>query len=358
MQTMDIHSVNATDGHKSFNDKIQQFWQKYDIQVHGRDVPLPVLDMDGFEWPLSIRQALDADGFQEPTPIQCQGWPIVLSGRDMVGVAQTGSGKTLCYVLPAFAKLVKEGTKRGPKCLILAPTRELAQQIQSVVRRYEFANNVCLFGGASRLPQMQILRERNPQIIIATPGRMIDFIESNCVDLKTVDYLVLDEADRMLDMGFEPQIRKIIDSIPEDRQTVMWSATWPKDVRQLAAHYMKDYIQINVGGVELTANKNIEQNVEVCDDFDKKRKLFDLLNQIRADLKENKTLVFAKTKHSVDYLTNEMRSNGWPAISIHGDKSQFIRDKVLNDFRAGRFPILVATDVAARGLGMTQMFSN
>ena len=338
-------------------DSIKDFWVKYDIQVHGKDAPLPLLHMNSYDWPQSIQQALEADGFSEPTPIQCQGWPIVLSGRDMVGVAQTGSGKTLCYVLPAFVKLVREGAKRGPKCLILAPTRELAQQIQSVVRRYEFANNVCLFGGASRLPQMQILREKNPQIIIATPGRMIDFVESGVVDLQTVDYLVLDEADRMLDMGFEPQLKKIISELPRERQTLMWSATWPKEVRQLAAQYMKDYIQINVGGVELTANKNIQQMVEVCDQFDKKKKLFDLLNKIRADLKENKTLVFAKTKQSVDYLTNEMRSNGWPAISIHGDKSQFIRDRVLNDFRNGRYPILVATDVAARGLGLSSTTS-
>ncbi|CAG2118859.1 unnamed protein product, partial [Medioppia subpectinata] len=246
--------TTRTKGHNTADSEaVKQFWKRHDIGVHGRDAPLPILDMNGYDWPPEIRQALEADGFAEPTPIQCQGWPVVLSGRDMVGVAQTGSGKTLCYVLPAFVKLATDGTQRGPKCLVLAPTRELAQQIQSVVRRYKFANSVCLYGGASRIPQMQALRTYNPQIVIATPGRLNDFVESSAIDLKTVDYLVLDEADRMLDMGFEPQIRSIIDEIPAERQTVMWSATWPQEVKSLAAHYMKDYIQINVGGSDLTA---------------------------------------------------------------------------------------------------------
>ncbi|CAG2180706.1 unnamed protein product, partial [Oppiella nova] len=270
--------------------------------------------------------------------------------RDMVGVAQTGSGKTLCYVLPAFVRIAREGVQRGPKCVVLAPTRELAQQIQSVVRRYQFVSSVCLYGGASRMPQMQALRNNNPQIIIATPGRMNDFVESSVVDLRTVDYLVLDEADRMLDMGFEPQIRRIIDQMPKERQTVMWSATWPKEVKALAAHYMRDYIQINVGGNELVANKNIEQIVEICEDFDKKAKLIEVLHRIKGESKDSKTLIFARTKQSVDYLTNGLQSKGFRAVSIHGDKSQAVRDRVLSDFRSNRIPILVATDVAARGL--------
>lgn len=352
LQAMEVdHNANVNLTKDETMDQIKAFWLKNDIQVHGRDPPLPILDMNNYDWPEPIRQALQTDNFSEPTAIQSQGWPIVLSGRDMVGVAQTGSGKTLCYVLPAFVKIMKEGIKRGPKCLILAPTRELAQQIQSVIRRYNFATNVCLYGGASRLPQMQILRENNPQIIIATPGRMNDMIESGAVDVSTVDYLVLDEADRMLDMGFEPQIKRIIDQIPSERQTVMWSATWPKDVKMLAANYMRDYIQINVGGIELTANKNIEQVIEVCEEFDKKRKLFEVLNRIRADSSENKTLIFVRTKQSVDFLTSEIRRKGWSAVGIHGDKTQSVRDRVLADFRKSRFSILVATDVAARGLG-------
>ncbi|CAG2121194.1 unnamed protein product, partial [Medioppia subpectinata] len=233
------------------NMEAKDFWRKYDITVHGKDAPLPLMSMHAFKWPQRIAEALETDQFTSPTPIQCQSWPIALEGRDLVGVAQTGSGKTLCYVLPAFVKILRDRPQRGPKCLILAPTRELAQQIQEVVRRYRFANNVCLYGGASRGPQMRQIREMNPQIIIATPGRMIDFVESRAIDIRAVDYLVLDEADRMLDMGFEPQLKKIIAQLPRERQTLMWSATWPKEVKALAAQYMKDYVQINVGGTEL-----------------------------------------------------------------------------------------------------------
>ena len=308
---------------------VKDFWRKYDIQVLGTEPPLPILSMNAYKWPQKIAEALQEDDFSSPTPIQCQSWPIALAGRDLVGVAQTGSGKTLCYVLPAFNKILRDRPQRTPKCLILAPTRELAQQIQSVVRRYRFANNVCLYGGASRGPQMRQVREMNPQIIIATPGRMIDFVESRTVDLRAVDYLVLDEADRMLDMGFEPQLKKIIAQLPRERQTLMWSATWPKEVRQLAAQYMKDYIQINVGGVELTANKNIKQYVDVCEEFDKRQKLFDLLAKIRADSRENKTIIFAETKRKVNELSNELRANGWPSACIHGDKAQQERDWVL-----------------------------
>jgi ATP-dependent RNA helicase DDX5/DBP2 len=330
LQVLNQFNTNIMNEAKGVDSRIREFWLKHDIAVHGRDAPLPVLDMNGFSWPPAIQQALQSDGHSAPTPIQSQGWPIVLLDRDMVGVAQTGSGKTLCYVLPAFVRIAREGVQRGPKCVVLAPTRELAQQIQSVVRRYQFASSVCLYGGASRMPQMQALRNNNPQIIIATPGRMNDFVESSVVDLRTVDYLVLDEADRMLDMGFEPQIRRIIDQMPKERQTVMWSATWPKEVKALAAHYMRDYIQINVGGNELVANKNIEQIVEICEDFDKKAKLIEVLHRIKGESKDSKTLIFARTKQSVDYLTNGLQSKGFRAVSIHGDKSQAVRDRVLS----------------------------
>lgn len=167
-------------------------------------------------------------------------------------------------------------------------------------------------------------------MVIATPGRLIDFLESNIISLANVSYLVLDEADRMLDMGFEPQIRKIIDKIsPDNRHTLMWSATWPKEVRSLAEDFLKDYIQINIGAMGLTANHNITQIVDVVDEYEKSQKLFSLLTEIGQDTKENKTIIFAETKKKVDDLTRQMRSNGWPAMCIHGDKSQQERDWVL-----------------------------
>lgn len=307
-------------------DRIKQFWSDNEMTIHGKNAPHPVFDFHECQWPEKIMKALEDDGFETPTPIQAQGWPIVLSGRDLVGIAQTGSGKTLCYVLPAFAKIEREGIKRGPRCLVLAPTRELAQQIQSVVRRYRFTSSVCLYGGASRLPQMQMIRENNPQFVIATPGRMNDFIESSVIQTHTIDYLVLDEADRMLDMGFEPQIRRIIETLPRERQTLMWSATWPKEVRSLATDFLTQYIQINVGGTSLTANKNIKQIIEFCEDYSQKNnKLMNILQKYAND----KILIFTKMKRTADVLAEKLSSSGMRATATHSDKTQSRRDLIL-----------------------------
>ncbi|XP_061566952.1 probable ATP-dependent RNA helicase DDX17 isoform X2 [Cololabis saira] len=292
--------------------------------------------------------------FKEPTAIQSQGFPLALSGRDMVGIAQTGSGKTLAYLLPAIVHInhqpyLERGD--GPICLVLAPTRELAQQVQQVAYDYGKSSRIkstCVYGGAPKGPQIRDL-ERGVEICIATPGRLIDFLEAGKTNLRRCTYLVMDEADRMLDMGFEPQIRKIVDQIRPDRQTLMWSATWPKEVRQLAEDFLKDNVQINVGALELSANHNILQIVDVCMDNEKDQKLIQLMEEIMAE-KENKTIIFVETKKRCDDLTRRMRRDGWPAMCIHGDKSQPERDWVLSEFRSGKAPILIATDVASRGL--------
>uniref|UniRef100_A0AAY4DG53 RNA helicase n=1 Tax=Denticeps clupeoides TaxID=299321 RepID=A0AAY4DG53_9TELE len=292
--------------------------------------------------------------FKEPTAIQAQGFPLALSGRDMVGIAQTGSGKTLAYLLPAIVHInhqpyLERGD--GPICLVLAPTRELAQQVQQVAYDYGKSSRIkstCVYGGAPKGPQIRDL-ERGVEICIATPGRLIDFLEAGKTNLRRCTYLVLDEADRMLDMGFEPQIRKIVDQIRPDRQTLMWSATWPKEVRQLAEDFLRDYVQINVGALELSANHNILQIVDVCSENEKENKLLQLMEEIMAE-KENKTIIFVETKKRCDDLTRRMRRDGWPAMCIHGDKSQPERDWVLTEFRSGKAPILIATDVASRGL--------
>ncbi|KAG0431367.1 hypothetical protein HPB47_021857, partial [Ixodes persulcatus] len=297
---------------------------------------------------------IETQNYTTPTAIQSQGWPIALSGRDMVGIAQTGSGKTLAYILPAIVHITHQPYLQrgdGPMALVLAPTRELAQQIQQVAADFGKASrirNTCVFGGAPKGSQLRDL-ERGVEICIATPGRLIDFLEAGKVNLRRCTYLVLDEADRMLDMGFEPQIRKIVEQIRPDCQTLMWSATWPKEVRSLAEDFLKDYIQVNIGALQLCANHRIVQIVDVCQESDKENKLMELHKEIINE-QDNKTLIFAETKKKVDELTRRMRRNGWPSICIHGDKSQSERDWVLNEFRSGRSPILVATDVAARGL--------
>ncbi|XP_076263385.1 uncharacterized protein LOC143198188 isoform X1 [Rhynchophorus ferrugineus] len=330
-------------------------WRKSkEITLKGKNVPDPVLSFEEAGFPEYVMGELHKAGFKSPTPIQSQGWPIALSGKDMVGIASTGSGKTLSYILPAIVHINHQSRLArgdGPIALILAPTRELAQQIQQVANDFGKSSrirNTCIFGGAPKGPQALDLMD-GVEIVIATPGRLIDFLESNRTNLKRCTYLVLDEADRMLDMGFEPQIRKIIEQIRPDRQTLMWSATWPREVQQLATEFLKDYIQINVGSLQLSANHNILQIIDVCQEYEKESKLSTLLREIMAE-KENKTIIFMETKRKVDDVTRKMKRDGWPAVCIHGDKTQQERDWVLQDFRSGKAPILVATDVAARGL--------
>lgn len=186
--------------------------------------------------------------------------------------------------------------------------------------------------------------------MIATPGRLIDMLESGKTNLRRVTYLVLDEADRMLDMGFEQQLRKIVDQIRPDRQTLMWSATWPKEVERLARDYLKDFIQVNIGSLDLSASKRVKQLVDVVSQYDKRDRFMRRMEEIMRE-KENKTIVFTATKRAADDLTGSLRSAGYGAMAIHGDKSQQERDWVLSEFRGGKSPIMVATDVAARGLG-------
>lgn len=334
--------------------EVEAYRQANEITVKGREVHKPILRFDEGNFPDYIMKGIEAQKYTTPTCIQAQGWPIALSGKNVVGIAQTGSGKTLGYILPAIIHINHQPYLQrgdGPIALVLAPTRELAQQIQQVAAEFGKASRVrstCVFGGAPKGPQLRDI-ERGSEICIATPGRLIDFLEAGKVNLRRCTYLVLDEADRMLDMGFEPQIRKIIEQIRPDSQTLMWSATWPKEVRTLAEEFLRDYIQINIGALQLCANHRILQIIDVCQETEKEDKLMKLHQEILNE-KENKTIVFAETKRKVDDLTRKMRRYGWPAICIHGDKTQQERDWVLNEFRSGRAPILVATDVAARGL--------
>ncbi|CAH0584546.1 unnamed protein product [Chrysodeixis includens] len=334
--------------------EIEAYRSQNQITVKGRDVPAPSMYFEEGGFPDYAMKEILKQGFPHPTPIQAQGWPIALSGRDLVGIAQTGSGKTLAYILPAIVHIINQPRllrDEGPIVLVLAPTRELAQQIQQVANDFGQSvqvRNTCIFGGAPKGPQGRCL-ERGVEIVIATPGRLIDFLEKDTTNLRRCTYLVLDEADRMLDMGFEPQIRKIIEQIRPDRQVLMWSATWPKEVQNLAEEFLHDYIQINIGSLSLSANHNILQIVDVCEEWEKNDKLITLLTEISSE-EETKTIIFAETKRRVDEITKSINRAGWRALAIHGDKNQQDRDYVLNQFRMSTGGILVATDVAARGL--------
>merc|ERR1719412_2211012 len=321
--------------------------------VEGRHIPKLVRTFEEASFPEYVLYEIQRAGFKEPSPIQVQGWPIALSGRDMVGIAETGSGKTLAFLLPAIVHINAQpylSKGDGPIVLILAPTRELACQIQEESNRFGKSSkikNTCCYGGVPKAQQARDLQD-GVEIVIATPGRLIDFLESNDTNLKRVTYLVLDEADRMLDMGFEPQVRKITSQVRPDRQTLMWSATWPREVQRLARDLCReDPVHVNVGSLDLRTAHTIRQYVEVVQEGDKRGRLRRLLEKV---MDGSRILIFTGTKRDGDQLTREMRLDGFPALCIHGDKKQEERDWVLKEFKEGKSPILVATDVASRGL--------
>ncbi len=295
-----------------------KFRQSLGIVVQCRDVPRPVETFDEASFPAYVMSEVKAQGFPAPTAIQSQGWPMALSGRDVVGIAETGSGKTLTYCLPAIVHINAQpllAPGDGPIVLVLAPTRELAVQIQQEITKFGKSSrirNTCVYGGVPKGGQIRDLA-KGVEVCIATPGRLIDMLESGKTNLRRVTYLVLDEADRMLDMGFEPQIRKILGQIRPDRQTCMWSATWPKEVRALASDYLNDFIQVNIGSLELSANHRITQIVEVVSEFEKRDKMTKHLEKIMED-KDNKILIFTGTKRVADDITRFLRQDGWPAL--------------------------------------------
>ncbi|CAI6006837.1 unnamed protein product [Closterium sp. NIES-64] len=332
--------------------EVEEYRRRRQISVEGRGVPKPCRTFEEASFPDYVLVEVQRAGFKEPTPIQAQGWPMALKGRDLIGLAETGSGKTLAYLLPAIVHVNAQpylAPGDGPIVLVIAPTRELAVQIQEECTKFGASSKIkstCVYGGAPKGPQIRDLNQ-GVEIVIATPGRLIDMLESRITNLRRVTYLVLDEADRMLDMGFEPQIRKIVSQIRPDRQTLYWSATWPREVETLARQFLVDPYKVVIGSAELKANHSITQVVEILSDHEKYPRLLKLLEQV---MDGSKILVFMDTKRVCDQVTRQLRMDGWPALSIHGDKSQAERDWVLSEFKTGKSPIMIATDVAARGL--------
>ncbi|KAL0916487.1 hypothetical protein M5K25_014007 [Dendrobium thyrsiflorum] len=333
------------------NISVDAYRQRHEVTATGDNIPAPFMTFEATGFPPEILREIHAAGFLYPTPIQAQTWPVALQNRDIVAIAKTGSGKTLGYVIPALIHLsrCRNNPQFGPTVLILAPTRELATQIQEETLKFGRSSRIsctCLYGGAPKGPQLKEI-ERGVDIVVATPGRLNDIIEMGKINFRQISFLVLDEADRMLDMGFELQIRKIVNEIPPRRQTLMYTATWPMEVRKIAGDLLVDAVQVNIGSVdELVANKAITQYVEVVSQMDKQRRLEQIL---RSRERGSKVIIFCSTKKLCDQLAYSI-GRPFGAIAIHGDKSQQERDNVLNQFRTGRFPILVATDVAARGL--------
>ncbi|CAL9230283.1 unnamed protein product [Arabidopsis halleri] len=329
----------------------EAYCRKHEITVSGGQVPPPLMSFEATGLPPELLREVYSAGFSAPSPIQAQSWPIAMQNRDIVAIAKTGSGKTLGYLIPGFMHLqrIHNDSRMGPTILVLSPTRELATQIQVEALKFGKSSKIscaCLYGGAPKGPQLKEI-ERGVDIVVATPGRLNDILEMRRISLHQVSYLVLDEADRMLDMGFEPQIRKIVNEVPTKRQTLMYTATWPKEVRKIAADLLVNPAQVNIGNVdELVANKSITQTIEVLAPMEKHSRLEQIL---RSQEPGSKIIIFCSTKRMCDQLARNL-TRTFGAAAIHGDKSQAERDDVLNQFRSGRTPVLVATDVAARGL--------
>jgi len=337
---------------------------KHEISVSDPSAPPPVLTFESSGMPDYILSKLLKD-FSAPTPIQAQGLPIALSGRNLVGIGQTGSGKTLAFLLPALLHIRKErerlkeagggrSEQTGPLAIVLAPTRELAKQIEEVAmqfRKMVGVRSVLCIGGEARGRQLGQY-DNGAELMIATPGRINDFLQCGDMKLDNCGFVVMDEADRMLDMGFEPQVRSVLKATNDKRQTMMFSATWPEEVQELAADFLGDYTFMNIGSIELSANKNITQEVVVTTtDYKQENFLIDMEEKMA----NKKVLVFTERKATVDRLERLMRNRRIKAMGIHGDKSQNHRSHTIQRFRDGSCNVMIATDVAARGLDINDV---
>ncbi|XP_027070782.1 DEAD-box ATP-dependent RNA helicase 52C-like [Coffea eugenioides] len=348
------------------------------VETSGFDVPPPVTSFSEIDFCSGLSDNIKRCQFVKPTPIQRYAIPVAMAGRDLMACAQTGSGKTAAFCFPIITRILrdhhqlKSPTKKidrngggggfslktimaCPLALILAPTRELSCQIHDEAKKFSYKTGVKVvvaYGGAPIVQQFRNL-EKGVDILVATPGRLVDMIERAKVSLKNVKYLALDEADRMLDMGFEPQVRKIVQQMEMPpagvRQTMLFSATFPIEIQRLASDFLSNYIFLAAGKVGSSTDL-IAQRVEYVHDADKKNHLLNLLRSQRANGKHALTLVFVETKKGADALQSWLSMKGFPSMAIHGDKVQMERERALKSFRSGLTPILVATDVAARGL--------
>ncbi|XP_076686753.1 ATP-dependent RNA helicase bel isoform X2 [Andrena cerasifolii] len=340
------------------------------VEATGDNIPPHITSFDEVKLTEIIKNSITLAGYDKPTPVQKYAIPIIIGRRDVMACAQTGSGKTAAFLVPILNQIYESGPRQPPSNansfgkrkqyplgLVLAPTRELATQIYDEARKFAYRSRMrpaVVYGGSNIVDQMREL-DRGCHLLVATPGRLVDMLGRGKIGLHNCRYLVLDEADRMLDMGFEPQIRRIVqeDTMPPtgERQTLMFSATFPKEIQMLARDFLSNYIFLAVGRVGSTS-ENITQKIVWVEEHEKRSYLLDLLqpSNLIDPSAESLTLVFVETKKGADMLEEYLHQMGYPVTSIHGDRCQREREDALRRFRAGKAPILVATAVAARGL--------
>ncbi|KFW66176.1 putative ATP-dependent RNA helicase DDX46, partial [Pygoscelis adeliae] len=329
------------------------------ITVKGKGCPKPIKTWVQCGISMKILTALKKHGYERPTPIQTQAIPAIMNGRDLIGIAKTGSGKTIAFLLPMFRHIMDQRALEegeGPIAVIMTPTRELALQITKECKKFSKTLGlrvVCVYGGTGISEQIAELK-RGAEIIVCTPGRMIDMLAANngrVTNLRRVTYVVLDEADRMFDMGFEPQVMRIVDNVRPDRQTVMFSATFPRAMEALARRILSKPIEVQVGGRSVVCS-DVEQHVIVIEEENKFLKLLELLGHYQ---EKGSVIIFVDKQEHADGLLKDLMRASYPCLSLHGGIDQYDRDSIINDFKNGICKLLVATSVAARGLDVKQL---
>ncbi|XP_065176921.1 probable ATP-dependent RNA helicase DDX4 [Sycon ciliatum] len=326
------------------------------VRLTGREPVSPVSSFEDANLNGTITENVSKSGYKKPTPVQKYAMPVIMAGRDLMACAQTGSGKTAAFILPVMSRMMKDGIDaskfaevQSPAAIIVAPTRELVTQIWLEAKKFSHTTMlrpVVLYGGTSLGRQIREVEE-GCHMVIATPGRLMDVINRRKIDLGAVKYLILDEADRMLDMGFLPSIQKLVEQLgmASGRQTLMFSATFPDEVQQLAKNFLDDYLFLTVGILGCAAS-DVKQSVVQVEEFGKRKKLIEILSSQGMD----RTIVFVETKRTADFLASYLCQQRFPCTSIHGDRQQREREEALRDFKRGEKPVLVATSVASRGL--------
>ncbi|XP_011481432.1 probable ATP-dependent RNA helicase DDX46 isoform X4 [Oryzias latipes] len=329
------------------------------IMVKGKGCPKPIKTWVQCGVSMKILSALKKQGYDKPTPIQAQAIPAIMSGRDLIGIAKTGSGKTIAFLLPMFRHIMDQRPleeSEGPISVIMTPTRELALQITKECKKFSKALGlrvVCVYGGTGISEQIAELK-RGAEIIVCTPGRMIDMLGANSgrvTNLRRATYVVLDEADRMFDMGFEPQVMRIVDNVRPDRQTVMFSATFPRAMEALARRILSKPIEVQVGGRSVVCS-DVEQHVLVIEEDQKFLKLLEILGHYQ---EKGSVIIFVDKQEHADGLLKDLMKASYPCLSLHGGIDQYDRDSIINDFKNGVCRLMVATSVAARGLDVKQL---
>ncbi|MEM8836561.1 MAG: DEAD/DEAH box helicase [Pseudomonadota bacterium] len=317
-------------------------------------------DFKSFGLAEPLLRALKAEGYETPTPIQTRAIPVLLKNQDVVGIAQTGTGKTAAFTLPVLNRIIEDKCKRVPKAcsaLILAPTRELAAQIVQTIQVYSQFTQVSvalIVGGLSSGPQVKIMRG-GVDIIVATPGRLLDHMDTGAITLDWTKTVVLDEADQMMDLGFLPDIRKVVQSIPSSRSTALFSATMPKEIRRLANDFLDNPVEVAVAAASKPIER-IEQSVQLVERSEKRTVLTELVSEEDVE----SAVVFTRTKRGADRISWHLKDAGFAVDAIHGNKSQGQRARALKQFKNGEIAILVATDIAARGIdidGVSHVFN-